>query len=70
MKEITKLIKETQSEEIEARRLRDNHLDRLHKGLTESIESSGGHLSVVDALLNIDRHITDIASIVHEEIDV
>lgn len=54
--------------EWSARKLRASHLERLHKGVNESIESSEAHLSVTSCLLNINRRLTDIARIVRDEL--
>ncbi len=42
---------------------RFRHLDRLHKGLKESLESSAIHLDVLNAFLQIRGHILSIARI-------
>lgn len=42
----------------------ENHLDRLRRGLSESIETSGLHIDVVRDLKRINSHITAIGYIV------
>lgn len=65
--EIERIIDENEKEKAEATRLRSHHLDRLHQGLSDSVHTSGAHLMVLNSLLTIDRHITDMAQIVHDE---
>jgi phosphate:Na+ symporter len=43
------------------RRLREAHIERLHKGLRESIETSSIHLDVLTNLKRINSYITSIA---------
>lgn len=49
--------------EIE-RSLRQAHIDRLHRGLRESIETSSIHLDVLNDLKRINSHATNIAYVV------
>lgn len=62
------LIDQTEEYEWAARKLKAKHLERLHQNVAGSLESSEAHLSVTDALLNINRRITDIARIIRDEI--
>ena len=62
------LINEAEVKEWNARDMRESHLKRLYKGQIETVESSEGHLTVIDSLLSINRRITDIVSIVYEEL--
>ncbi len=43
------------------RRLREAHIERLHKGLRESIETSSVHLDVLSNLKRINSYISNIA---------
>lgn len=65
---IDQIIESEENEEWEARSIRAAHLERLHRGVAESLESSEAHLSVVGGLHTIARRITDVARIVREEL--
>ena len=56
-----KIREEGTAVEWAARRLRTEHIKRLHTGQSETLESSEGHLTVIDSILSIHRRITDIA---------
>lgn len=49
-------------------RLRQAHIQRLHAGLRESIETSSIHLDVLNDLKRINSHATNIAYVVLGEI--
>lgn len=46
------------------RSLRQAHIDRLHRGLPESIETSSIHLDVLNDLKRVNSHATNIAYVV------
>ncbi len=64
---IRQLLERAEEEEWYARKLRAAHVERLHMGLSDTVTSSEGHLSIMDALLTVNRRITDIATIATEE---
>jgi phosphate:Na+ symporter len=61
------IIADHEQTEWRDRLSRAAHLERLHKGLSHSLESSEAHLSITGALLTINRRITDIAAIIRDE---
>ncbi len=61
------ILEDADREEWWARKIRSTHLERLHSGFSESVISSEAHLSVVDALVSVNRRITDIARVLVEE---
>jgi phosphate:Na+ symporter len=50
------------------RELRQAHIERLHKGLRESIDTSAIHLDVLNDLKRINSHATNIAYVVMGEL--
>jgi phosphate:Na+ symporter len=50
------------------RELRESHLDRLRRGLTESLETSEIHLDVLTNLKRISSHITQLVLPILEEV--
>lgn len=62
------ILDEAEAEDWKARDMRESHLRRLHEGTSVTVESSEGHLTVIDSFLSINRRITDIARIVYDEL--
>lgn len=62
------LVAEHEQTEWQERKSRAAHLERLHSGQEASLESSEAHLSIVGALLTINRRITDVARILRDEL--
>jgi phosphate:Na+ symporter len=56
-----RVIKEEAVISQKERELRAAHIQRLHEGLTESIETSAIHLDVLTNLVRINHHVTSIA---------
>ena len=55
-----KLIRHKESVRERERELKQAHLQRLHKGLKESIDTSAIHMDVMTNLKRINSHICDI----------
>ncbi len=56
----TKIVQKSAKEADLERDMRDNHLQRLHCGSTETVLSSSAHMSVIAALLGISEKLTAI----------
>ena len=56
-----KLIRHKEGVREKERELKQAHIQRLHMGLRESIDTSAIHLDVLSNLKRINSHICDIA---------
>lgn len=56
-----RVIKEKSSVTQTERELRAAHIDRLHEGLPETVETSAIHLDILTNLVRINHHVTSIA---------
>ena len=59
--------KQTAKFQIEVHNLKKKHIERLHLGLKESIETSGLHMEVLDQYTRINDILSDIVATIIDE---